>query len=54
MTAVSPLKLLATLARQMVWSEWRAHPWRQLAAVLAVALGVALKTRGLAQALGPN
>jgi putative ABC transport system permease protein len=26
----------------MVWAEWRAHPWRQLAAVLAVALGVAL------------
>ncbi len=42
MTAVSPLKLLVTLARQMVWAEWRAHPWRQLAAVLAVALGVAL------------
>jgi putative ABC transport system permease protein len=41
-TAVSPLKLLGTLARQMVWAEWRAHPWRQLAAVLAVALGVAL------------
>jgi putative ABC transport system permease protein len=39
---VRSLKLLATLARQMVWAEWRAHPWRQLAAVLAVALGVAL------------
>ena len=39
---VHALALLATLARQMVWAEWRAHPWRQLAAVLAVALGVAL------------
>ncbi len=39
---VHPLRLLGTLARQMVWAEWRAHPWRQLAAVLAVALGVAL------------
>lgn len=25
-----------------VWPEWRAHPWRQLLALLAVALGVAL------------
>ncbi|NDY92310.1 ABC transporter permease [Ideonella livida] len=24
------------------WAEWRAHPWRQLAALLSVALGVAL------------
>ncbi len=30
--------LLATLA----WPEWRHHPWRQAAAVLAVLLGVAL------------
>lgn len=34
-----PLRaLLATLA----WPEWRHHPWRQAAAVLAVLLGVAL------------
>lgn len=30
------------LLRQLVWPEWRAHPWRQAMAVLAVALGVAL------------
>ncbi len=29
------------LAR-LSWAEWRAHPWRQLAALLSVALGVAL------------
>jgi putative ABC transport system permease protein len=31
-----------TLLRELVWPEWRAHPWRQAMAVLAVALGVAL------------
>jgi putative ABC transport system permease protein len=30
------------LLRALVWPEWRAHPWRQAMAVLAVALGVAL------------
>jgi putative ABC transport system permease protein len=30
------------LLRALVVPEWRAHPWRQLLAVLAVALGVAL------------
>ncbi len=30
------------MLRQIVWPEWRAHPWRQAMAVLAVALGVAL------------
>jgi putative ABC transport system permease protein len=30
------------LLRHLVWPEWRAHPWRQAMAVLAVALGVAL------------
>jgi putative ABC transport system permease protein len=34
----SLLALLATLA----WPEWRSHPWRQGAALLAVTLGVAL------------
>ncbi|MBQ0943904.1 FtsX-like permease family protein [Ideonella sp. 4Y16] len=27
---------------RLSWAEWRAHPWRQLAALLSVALGVAL------------
>lgn len=26
----------------LAWAEWRRHPWRQLAALLSVALGVAL------------
>jgi putative ABC transport system permease protein len=30
------------LLRHLIWPEWRAHPWRQALAVLAVALGVAL------------
>jgi putative ABC transport system permease protein len=30
------------LLRQYSWPEWRLHPWRQVVAVLAVALGVAL------------
>ncbi len=30
------------MIRELVWPEWRAHPWRQAMAVLAVALGVAL------------
>ncbi len=30
------------LLRHLTWPEWRAHPWRQAMAVLAVALGVAL------------
>ena len=33
---------MITLLRHLVWPEWRAHPWRQAMAVLAVALGVAL------------
>ena len=32
----------ADLLRALVAPEWRAHPWRQVLAVLAVALGVAL------------
>jgi putative ABC transport system permease protein len=32
----------ASLFAQLTWAEWRHHPWRQAAAVLAVALGVAL------------
>ncbi|MFZ2990761.1 ABC transporter permease, partial [Ideonella sp.] len=27
---------------RLSWAEWRAHPWRQLVALLSVALGVAL------------
>src|SRR5574343_232086 len=27
---------------RLTWAEWRTHPWRQLAALLSVALGVAL------------
>ena len=27
---------------RLLWAEWRHHPWRQAAAVMAVALGVAL------------
>ncbi len=30
------------LHAQLLWAEWRHHPWRQAAAVMAVALGVAL------------
>ncbi len=30
------------LLRQWSWPEWRHHPWRQLAALVAVVLGVAL------------
>jgi putative ABC transport system permease protein len=33
---------MAALHLQLLWAEWRHHPWRQAAAVLAVALGVAL------------
>ena len=33
---------MTRLLRHLVWPEWRAHPWRQAMAVLAVALGVAL------------
>jgi putative ABC transport system permease protein len=33
---------MLTLLRHIVWPEWRAHPWRQAMALLAVALGVAL------------
>ena len=32
----------AALFARLLWAEWRHHPWRQAAAVLAVALGVAL------------
>ncbi len=27
---------------KLTWAEWRTHPWRQLAALLSVAMGVAL------------
>ena len=33
---------LVALLRQLSWSEWRLHPWRHAAVLLAVALGVAL------------
>ena len=33
---------LAALLRQLSWPELRHHPWRNLAALLAVMLGVAL------------
>jgi putative ABC transport system permease protein len=33
---------MMTLLRELVWPEWRAHPWRQVMALLSVALGVAL------------
>jgi putative ABC transport system permease protein len=33
---------MAALHLRLLWAEWRHHPWRQGAAVLAVALGVAL------------
>ena len=33
---------MATLHARLLWAEWRHHPWRQGAAVVAVALGVAL------------
>jgi len=33
---------MAALHLRLLWAEWRHHPWRQAAAVLAVALGVAL------------
>jgi putative ABC transport system permease protein len=33
---------MAALHARLLWAEWRHHPWRQAAAVLAVALGVAL------------
>jgi len=33
---------MAALIARLSWAEWRHHPWRQAAAVLAVALGVAL------------
>ena len=33
---------LAWPLRRLSWAEWRAHPWRQGAAVMAIALGVAL------------
>ena len=35
-------RLLWPLLRQVSWPEWRAHLWRQSAAWVAVALGVAL------------
>ena len=33
---------MPALLRHLVWPEWRHHPWRQAAALLAVTLGVAL------------
>ncbi len=33
---------LSALLRQLSWAEWRQHPWRHAAVLLAVALGVAL------------
>ena len=37
-----PSRFLAALHAKLLWAEWRHHPWRQAAAVMAVALGVAL------------
>ena len=33
---------MTALILRLSWAEWRHHPWRQAAAMLAVALGVAL------------
>src|SRR5688500_3849232 len=33
---------LLALLKQLSWAEWRQHPWRHAAVLLAVALGVAL------------
>ncbi len=33
---------MAGLFARLLWAEWRHHPWRQAAAVMAVGLGVAL------------
>ena len=33
---------MLALLRHLTWPEWRHHPWRQLAALLAIMLGVAL------------
>jgi putative ABC transport system permease protein len=33
---------MTSLLKALTWPEWRAHPWRQAMALLAVALGVAL------------
>jgi putative ABC transport system permease protein len=33
---------MLALLRHLSWPEWRHHPWRQLAALLAIMLGVAL------------
>jgi putative ABC transport system permease protein len=33
---------MLALLRHLTWPEWRHHPWRQAAALLAVTLGVAL------------
>src|ERR1700749_3907623 len=38
----SSLRSIVALHAQLLWAEWRHHPWRQAAAVMAVALGVAL------------
>ncbi len=40
--AAARLRLLGALLRQFSAREWRHHPWRQLAALIAVMLGVAL------------
>src|SRR6195952_3078600 len=37
-----PSLAMAALHARLSWAEWRHHPWRQAAAVMAVALGVAL------------
>ncbi|EGF32077.1 AttF component of AttEFGH ABC transport system / AttG component of AttEFGH ABC transport system [Oxalobacteraceae bacterium IMCC9480] len=34
--------MIALLTRWLVFGEWRAHPWRALAAIAAIALGVGL------------
>ena len=41
-TARSTDPSLRALLRQLSWAEWRQHPWRHAAVLLAVALGVAL------------
>jgi putative ABC transport system permease protein len=38
----SPFASSVALFAKLSWAEWRHHPWRQAAAVMAVALGVAL------------
>ena len=36
------MRQLGRLLRELSWPEWRHHPWRHMAALFAVMLGVAL------------